>query len=95
MDKRKLTKIVVIFTVITGIVTVIRLGFEYLLPIYLSFKLNKNINQASSIGIIGGADGPTSIFLSSQPSSHFITGTFAVLTVSGIIVLLAIRRSMK
>lgn len=92
MNKRKLVKIVVIFTVITGLITVIGVGFEYLLPIYLSFKLKKNINQASSIGIIGGADGPTSVFIASQPSSHLITGIFGLLAITGIIILLAIRK---
>ncbi|WP_352420657.1 sodium ion-translocating decarboxylase subunit beta [Proteiniborus sp.] len=95
MDKRKLIKIVAIFTAITGIVTVIGLGFEYLLPIFLSFKLKREINHASSIGIIGGADGPTSIFLASQPSPHLFTGIFAFLTIVGVSVILIIRRSMK
>ncbi len=95
MKKRKITKVVTIFTIIIGLMTIMRLGFDFLLPMYLSFKLNKDINHASSIGIIGGADGPTSIFIASQPSSHLITSIFALLAIAGIVVLFFLKRSMK
>ena len=35
------------------------------------------LKEAASIGIIGGADGPTAIFLSSQLSPHLL-GSIAV-----------------
>ncbi len=95
MDKRKIFKAIVIFTAIAGIITVIGLGFEILLPIYLSYKLNRGIGNAASIGIIGGADGPTSIFIASQPSPYFLTGIFALLTVVGILTLFIIKRSAE
>lgn len=95
MNKRKTTKVVTIFTIIIGIMTVLRLGFNFILPMYLSFKLNKDVNHASSIGIIGGADGPTSIFLASQPNSYLITSIFALLTIGGFVVLFFLKRSAK
>lgn len=95
MNKRKFYKIVFRITIITGIVTIIMLGLNFLLPIFLLFRLKRNINSASSIGIIGGADGPTSIFIAGQPSSYLITGAFGLLTIAGIIVLIAIRKSAK
>lgn len=72
-----------------------RLGFDVLLPMYLSFKLNRDVNQASSIGIIGGADGPTSIFIASQPNSYLITSIFVLLTIGGFVVLFFLKRSAK
>ncbi|SCG84374.1 hypothetical protein DW1_2814 [Proteiniborus sp. DW1] len=95
MDKRKFSKIVFIITLITGIVTIMMLGFDFLLPIFLSFKLKRDIKHGSSIGIIGGADGPTTIFISSQSSSHLLTGLFGLLTIAGIIILLTIRKQVK
>lgn len=95
MRKDKLTKIVAVLTVITGLITVIRLGFNFLLPMYLSYKLNKDVNNASTIGIIGGADGPTTIFIASQPSFNLAIGIFSLLTIAGIIYLFIVNRSMK
>ncbi|TAH63656.1 MAG: hypothetical protein EWM50_01945 [Gottschalkiaceae bacterium] len=62
---------------------------------YLSYKLNKDVNNASSIGIIGGADGPTAIFIASQPSFNLAIGIFSLLTIAGIIYLFIVKRSMK
>ncbi|MBN2246522.1 MAG: sodium ion-translocating decarboxylase subunit beta [Candidatus Aminicenantes bacterium] len=42
-----------------------------------AYLLNFNFKEAASIGIIGGADGPTSIFLSSQLAPHLL-GPIAV-----------------
>jgi len=42
-----------------------------------AYILNFNFKEAASIGIIGGADGPTSIFLSSQLAPHLL-GPIAV-----------------
>ncbi len=42
-----------------------------------AYLLNFNFREAASIGIIGGADGPTSIFLASQLAPHLL-GPIAV-----------------
>lgn len=42
-----------------------------------AYLLNFNFKEAASIGIIGGADGPTSIFLASQLAPHLL-GPIAV-----------------
>jgi len=65
-------------------VTIISLGFKYLLPLYMSFKLNIETSRANSIGIIGSADGPTVIFLSGQFSSNLMIIVFALLSMAGI-----------
>ncbi len=44
---------------------------------FIALLLGFNINEACSIGIIGGADGPTTIFLTNRLAPHLI-GTTAV-----------------
>jgi len=51
--------------------------FGVFLALFLALLLGFSINEAASIGIIGGADGPTSIFLSNRLAPTFI-GTIAV-----------------
>ena len=42
---------------------------------FISLALGFSINEAASIGIIGGADGPTTIFLTNRLAPHFIGAT--------------------
>ncbi len=44
---------------------------------FIALLLGFSINEAASIGIIGGADGPTTIYLTNKLAPHFI-GTTAV-----------------
>ncbi|HHX24314.1 MAG: sodium ion-translocating decarboxylase subunit beta [Tepidanaerobacteraceae bacterium] len=87
MNKVKSTKIITIFTVISALAAFISAFFSSLLPLYLSYKLNIDTRNASSIGIIGGADGPTAIFVSARSSSHLFTIIFVSLTILGVIYL--------
>lgn len=91
MKKEKSTKMITIFTVICALVAFISLFFSSLLPLYLSYKFKIDIRNAGSIGIIGGADGPTTIYVSGQSSSHLFTAIFALLTILGFIYLVIIK----
>ncbi|MDK2801606.1 MAG: hypothetical protein PWQ70_3225 [Clostridiales bacterium] len=91
MKKEKSTKMITIFTVICALVAFISLFFSSLLPLYLSYKFKIDIRNAGSIGIIGGADGPTAIYVSGQSSSHLFTAIFALLTILGFIYLVVIK----
>jgi len=91
MKKEKSTKMITIFTVICALVAFISLFFSSLLPLYLSYKFKIDIRNAGSIGIIGGADGPTTIYVSGQSSSHLFTAIFALLTILGFIYLVVIK----
>lgn len=91
MNNKTIKKFVMIFTVICGAAAAIGILYEYLLPLYLSYKLNKDLSDASAIGIIGGADGPTTIYLSGSVSPG-ITALFAVLTAIGIAYLIMAKR---
>jgi Na+-transporting methylmalonyl-CoA/oxaloacetate decarboxylase beta subunit len=87
MKKEKSTKMIAIFTVICALVSLISAFFSSLLPLYLFYKFNMDTRSAGSIGIIGGADGPTAVYVSGQSSSHLFSAIFALLAVLGIIYL--------
>ncbi|MEN2776854.1 sodium ion-translocating decarboxylase subunit beta [Acetivibrio clariflavus] len=91
MKKEKSTKMITIFTVICALVAFISLFFNSLLPLYLSYKFKIDTRDAGSIGIIGGADGPTAIYVSGQSSSHLFSAIFALLTILGFIYLVVIK----
>ena len=42
---------------------------------FIALLLGFSINEAASIGIIGGADGPTTIYLTNRLAPHFIGAT--------------------
>ncbi|QUH20362.1 hypothetical protein [Alkaliphilus sp. B6464] len=96
MQKTKLTKVIKIITIITSIVTVLYLGFRFLIPIYLSYRLNIEANKVDSIGIMGGADGATTIFLTSVSSpANSIIIICALFSMAGIAYLVFNRKVMK
>jgi len=49
--------------------------FGVYLAFFISLLLGFNISEAASIGIIGGADGPTTIFLTNRLAPHLIGAT--------------------
>ena len=53
------------------------------LPLFLRLRMNISSTKAATIGIIGGADGPTAIFVTSPPWTAYILP--AVLLVAGIL----------
>lgn len=77
MRKINLTKIVMIFTIISTVITLVSVGFTLLM----------RRPEASSIGIIGGADGPTAVYVASQLSPHVFTGIAGLISIAGMIYL--------
>ncbi len=91
MNNKLIRKIVMILTIFCGVAAAIGISYEYLLPLYLSYKLNTDLSDANSIGIIGGADGPTAIYLSGSVSPG-ITAAFVILAAIGIAYLVITKR---
>ncbi len=87
-------KIVTLVTIISSIITVFYSGFYFILPFYFTHCLKQDIS-AASIGIIGGADGPTSVFIASAPKSNFILFIFFSLSIIGIIFLVKTRKEKR
>ena len=65
--KKFVSKGILILTVVSALISLVAVIYEYFLPLYLIRKYNLNANESSSIGIIGGADGQTAIFVTSKP----------------------------
>ncbi|NLW02218.1 MAG: sodium ion-translocating decarboxylase subunit beta [Clostridiaceae bacterium] len=97
MKKEKSIKVrlVTIFTVICALVTFISAFSKPLLSLYLSYRFNIDTRDAGSAGVIGGADGPTAVFISGGHYFYLLTVIFALLTVSGVIYLVVVKRKNK
>lgn len=79
----KLLKLIKGFTYINGVITVL-LGLMYIFKRFMLFKMLEISNDnASSIAVIGGADGPTAIFLTTNQggiSLEILILVFGVIT---------------
>jgi len=95
MEKKKSTKIVIILTIISTIITLVSVSFNFLMPLCLSYKLHGKVDGASSIGIIGGADGPTAIYIASRLSPHVFTGIFGLFSIAGMVYLFFTKKVKK
>lgn len=88
--------IILIITIVSALVCTINLIFEYLLPLYLTHKYNLDVSRNDSAAIIGGADGPTSVFIARRiPRSFPITNILYLVTILGIACQFFIRRFKK
>lgn len=77
------------------IITLAGLAFDFVIPRYLSYRFNPDATSGGSIGIIGGADGPTTIFLTGNLWPGFTTIVFALLSTAGIIYLVLSRKTQE
>ena len=95
MRKKKLNKIITVLTIISTLITIISASFKPLLLIYIHIKFKMDTRDASAVGIIGGADGPTAIFLGNKSGFLLFTIVFALLSISGIIYLIKEKHMAK
>ena len=91
MNKKQ--KVIIILTVICSFITIVNAAYHVLFPMFLSFMFHTNLNDAASIGIIGAADGPTSIYVGNPQSSYLITIIFTLLSIIGIIYLVITKKN--
>ena len=84
MRKVNIKKAVGILTAISAIITVLFGLYYFLLPAYLLHKYLPDAKGAASIGIIGGADGPTAIFVSGWSSAWQIIVVSGVIAIAGV-----------
>ena len=78
-----------VVTVISGILGTLLLMSNWLLKwaLLISLKIDLKRHEAASIGIIGGADGPTSIFIGTKSSGFMkliIVAILYIITAMGI-----------
>jgi Na+-transporting methylmalonyl-CoA/oxaloacetate decarboxylase beta subunit len=77
---KKKRKLAFIITILCIIGTMILVSRNLLISIFTLFLTHKDIKDISAIGIIGAADGPTSIIVASK--NHFGLNFFDILTIS-------------
>lgn len=95
MKAGKREKVITVLTIISIIITFACLVFDYVIPQYLLYRFNLDVPAGGSIGIIGGADGPTSIFIAGKTSPAFTAIVFALLSAAGIIYLVLSRKRQE
>jgi Na+-transporting methylmalonyl-CoA/oxaloacetate decarboxylase beta subunit len=88
MIKIRPRKLVILLTIFAAAITLTGIVVVYI--IRYKYKLD---GSHGAIGIIGGPDGPTVIYLTGQSSIYQFIVTFALLAVAGIIYLLFTRKS--
>ena len=76
MIKGKSIKRVMIVTIISTIIALVSVVFNLLTQ-----------REASSIGIIGGADGPTAIYIAGRLWPHVLTSIFGLFSIVGMVYL--------
>lgn len=95
MKNERTYTIVTTVTVISIFITLITGGYDFILPLYYSIKYKLDLNGASSIGIIGSADGPTSILITGTQYIYYIRALFALISIGGISYIILSKRKKK
>jgi Na+-transporting methylmalonyl-CoA/oxaloacetate decarboxylase beta subunit len=91
----KKRKVIIVVTIISALILLYNLAFDKILLLYLANKYNisTDLSDAVSIGIIGGADGPTSIYLGKSESPILFNIIFLIVMVAGIIYLMKTKKN--
>ncbi|MPM75851.1 hypothetical protein SDC9_122845 [bioreactor metagenome] len=93
-------KAYLIVNIITGI-SIFLTALSALTPMIIKRFILAHANvtlskgEASSIGIIGGADGPTAIYVTSSPVYQYMPFLFGLAAAAGIILHFWIKRKTK
>jgi Na+-transporting methylmalonyl-CoA/oxaloacetate decarboxylase, beta subunit len=93
MNKKR--KIITIITIMSTFITVIYSAYYFIILLFVTLQLKRDISSVASIGIIGGADGPTSIFVSNAPHSDLILFLFLPISIIGIVYLVKTRKKKR
>ncbi len=83
MRKKLLSTGIAILTAISGIFILYNLVIRLLAYLYLEHKFGVSTKDASAIGIIGSADGPTSIYVSDK-NEQILLPVIVLLFIMGI-----------
>lgn len=94
MRKKRGIRIAVILSSVFILFTIICAAGRYLFSLYLSDKAGTEVGSGS-VGIIGGADGPTTIIVSAAPSGLFITLILSALLIAGAACFVIVRGRKK
>lgn len=79
MDKKKTWQLLCLALIVWGAVQIFPGIFVKLMWLCFNLKANFSPNDSFSVGIIGGADGPTAIFLTSPAWVHYGIPVLAII----------------
>lgn len=85
-------RMVLILTTVCALMTIGSLALNYGLPLYIKKVGGFSWKDASTIGVIGKADGPTSILLSNSKYSLITAIVSLLLTLTGVSYLIFKKR---
>lgn len=92
----KLRKLILALTIVNAVLALVSVFSDYLIRMLLAYKIKSEVHssaaKAGTIGVIGGADGPTVVFISGKPTPYVAAIIFAVHAVAGIIYLVLTRK---
>lgn len=88
MKNRRFSILIIVITAICAGAVRLAITLKTALPLLL-LRLSANPRHANAVGIIGGADGPTSIYVTGSGTSPFSTFTviMALLALAGAVYL--------
>lgn len=78
MDKKKIWQLLCLALVVWGVVKIVPGLFANLMFLWLNLKANFSPSDAYSVGIIGGVDGPTAIFLTGPSWVYYVIPMLAI-----------------
>ena len=84
-------RLILIVTVLSAVIFLIHTVIIFLLHLHLTSKFDTDFSGASSIGIIGGADGPVSILVANAQFSYLL-GLLPLIAAAGGIYLYVTRK---
>lgn len=83
-----------IISIVSGVIGLFLMLYDALLKLVLKFSLGRSISgEAASIAIIGGADGPTAIYIASKNPEIFRYGVAILLLLVSVISNALIRKN--
>jgi Na+-transporting methylmalonyl-CoA/oxaloacetate decarboxylase beta subunit len=92
MNNKRRKRIVKIITVLSMLAAIIGFSYKYLLILYMSYKFHSDLSDAASIGVIGGADGPTTIFIAGSRNYIIVPVIFTLISIAGALYLIVTRK---
>lgn len=90
MDKKKIWRLLCLVLIVWGAVKIFPGIFANIMFLWFNLKANFSPNDAYSVGIIGGSDGPTAIFLTAPAWVHYLIPVLAI--VVGVLGYLKLRK---
>jgi len=95
LEVKRYRKAVIVIAIIATIGALTSASLRFGIQMYIFNRFHIKADQAGSIGIIGGADGPTAIFLTGSSPLYLATIVFTLLSIVGFLYIFFTRKFQK